>query len=67
MYGDIVLQYDYYFWKAKSRVKIVAEHIEAKPVTAAEKETATDSGVESTKPEAKPARQKKTQKELVMA
>ena len=53
--------------KAKSRVKIVAEHIEAKPVTAAEKETATDSGVESTKPEAKPARQKKTQKELVMA
>jgi single-strand DNA-binding protein len=53
--------------KAKSRVKIVAEHIEAKPVTAAEKETAADSGAESTKPEAKPARQKKTQKELVMA
>ena len=45
----------------------MAEHIEAKPVTAAEKETAADSGAESTKPEAKPARQKKAQKELVMA
>ncbi|MBQ6904742.1 MAG: single-stranded DNA-binding protein [Spirochaetia bacterium] len=55
--------------KAKSRVKIVAEHIEAKPVTATEKEVAADSGADETKPEAKPARQKKAQKEkeLIMA
>ena len=53
--------------KARSRVKIVAEHIEAKPVTVAEKETATESEAEAAKPEAKPARQKKAQKELVMA
>ena len=59
--------------KAKSRVKIVAEHIEAKPVTAAEKtESAAGAGPKAestpeTKPEAKPARQKKAQKELVMA
>ena len=59
--------------KAKSRVKIVAEHIESKPVTAAEKAAsaaAAEAVAESTpetKPEAKPARQKKAQKELVMA
>ena len=59
--------------KARSRVKIVAEHIEAKPVTAAEKTEAAsrpEAVVESApevKPDAKPARQKKAQKELVMA
>ena len=59
--------------KARSRVKIVAEHIDSKPVTAAEKAAATaeaEAVAESTpevKPEAKPARQKKAQKELVMA
>ncbi|MBR5928182.1 MAG: single-stranded DNA-binding protein, partial [Spirochaetia bacterium] len=55
--------------KAKSRVKIVAEHIEAKPVTAAEKaETASrPEAVAENAPEVKPARQKKAQKELVMA
>ena len=59
--------------KAKSRVKIVAEYIESKPVTAAEKAEAV-SGAATTpelipdvKPEAKASRQKKTQKELVMA
>ena len=59
--------------KTKSRVKIVAEHIESKPVTAAEKAAsaaAAEAVAESTpetKPEVKPARQKKAQKELVMA
>jgi len=57
--------------KARSRVKIVAEHIEAKPVTAAEKEDATAPAAvakpENAKPETKPARQRKAQKELVMA
>ena len=53
--------------KARSRVKIVAEHIEAKPVTVAEKETSTEAEAEAAKQEAKPARQKKAQKELVMA
>ena len=46
--------------KAKSRVKIVAEHIESKPVTTVE---AVAESVPEVKPEAKPTRQKKTQKE----
>jgi single-strand DNA-binding protein len=46
--------------KAKSRVKIVAEHIESKPVTTVE---AVVESVPEVKPEAKPTRQKKTQKE----
>ena len=59
--------------KARSRVKIVAEHIESKPVTAAEKAMAASAAepaagsTPEVKPEAKPARQKKAQKELVMA
>ena len=55
--------------KAKSRVKIIAEHIEAKPLPATEtahKPEPVEVAPE-TKPETKPARQKKAQKELVMA
>ena len=46
--------------KAKSRVKIVAEHIESKPVTTVE---AVAESVPEVKPEVKSTRQKKTQKE----
>ena len=59
--------------KAKSRVKIVAEHIESKPVTAAEKAAAASEAeavaedTPAVKAETKPSRQKKVQKELVMA
>ena len=59
--------------KARSRVKIVAEHIEAKPVTAAEKAAAASApeavaeSAPEVKAEAKASRQKKAQKELVMA
>ena len=57
--------------KAKSRVKIVAEHIEAKPVTAAEK-TASEAAPEASpaspeeKGQTKSKKSKQTQKELVM-
>ena len=58
--------------KAKSRVKIVAEHIEAKPVTAAEK-TASEAAPEASpaspeeKGQTKSKKSKQAQKELVMA
>ena len=59
--------------KARSRVKIVAEHIEAKPVTAAEKPAAAENAPETApqaaeeKAQTRKKSQKQAQKELVMA